>query len=101
MAQRTTLLDEVKNYLDITWPTTEAENAKLSSMIERGKAAIAGKIGTCDFDGETQEKTLLFNHVMYERAGALNEFWQNYRGEIISLRIRKKVEAYEAEKSEI
>ena len=91
----------VKNYLDITWPTTEAENAKLSSMIVRGKAAIAGKVGACDFDGETQEKTLLFNHVMYERAGALNEFWQNYRGEIISLRIRKKVEAYEAEKSEI
>ena len=55
MTQRTTLLDEVKNYLDITWPTTEAENAKLSSMIERGKAAIAGKIGTCDFDGETQD----------------------------------------------
>lgn len=68
MTQRTTLLDEVKNYLDITWPTTEAENAKLSSMIERGKAAIAGKIGTCDFDEETQEKTLRLTMCVWSAA---------------------------------
>ena len=36
-----TLLDEVKNYLDITWETSPEEDAKLSSMIERGKAAIS------------------------------------------------------------
>ena len=39
------ILEEVKNYLDIPWETTPAEDAKLSSMIERGKAALAGKIG--------------------------------------------------------
>lgn len=95
------LIEEVKGYLDITWKLDQLETKKLSGMIERGKAAISGKIGLCDFDGDTQEKTLLFNHVMYERAGALDEFWQNYRGEIISLRIRKKVEKYEAEKPPI
>lgn len=95
------LIDEVKNYLDITWTTTEQEDAKLSGMIERGKAAISGKVGKCDFDGNTQEKTLLFNHVMYERAGALDEFWSNYRGEIMSLRLRKRVERYEAEKPQV
>lgn len=95
------ILEEVKNYLDITWETTPAEDAKLSSMIERGKAALAGKIGRCDFEGETQEKTLLFNHVMYERAGALNEFWSNYRGEIISLQMNRRAERYEAEKQKV
>ncbi len=96
-----TLLDEVKNYLDITWETSPEEDAKLSSMIERGKAAISGKIGQCDFESDTQEKTLLLNHVMYERSGALNEFWTNYRSEIISLRMRKRVERYEAEKQQV
>lgn len=95
------LIDEVKNYLDITWDLSEEEMVKLEGMIQRGKAAIAGKIGACDFDTETQEKTLLFNHVMYERSGALDEFWNNYRGEIISLRLRKRVQKYEAEKSEV
>lgn len=95
------ILEEVKNYLDITWETTPAEDAKLSSMIERGKAALAGKIGRCDFEGETQEKTLLLNHVMYERAGALNEFWNNYRGEIISLQMNRRAEQYAAEKQKV
>ena len=95
------LLEEVKNYLDITWEMTLAEEAKLASMIERGKAALSGKIGRCDFEGETQEKTLLFNHVMYERAGALNEFWSNYRGEIISLQMNRRAEQYETEKQKV
>lgn len=95
------LLEEVKNYLDITWQTTSEEDKKLLGMIERGKAALSGKLGLCDFEKETQEKTLLFNHVMYERSGALDEFWKNYRGEIISLRLRKRVQRYEAEKQEV
>lgn len=95
------LLDEVKNYLDITWDTTPNEDAKLQGMIERGQAALSGRLGACDFDSETQEKTLLLLYVMYERSGALDEFWKNYRGEILSLRIRKRVEKSEAEKQEI
>ena len=95
------LLDEVKNYLDLTWEMTPEENQKLISMVERAKAALAGKIGDCDFEGDSQEKTLLLNHVMYERAGAVDEFWRNYRGEVISLRLRKRVKRYEIEKQEI
>ena len=95
------LLEETKNYLDITWNTSMEEDAKLRSMIERGKAALRGRIGACDFETETQEKTLLLIYVMYERSGALDEFWKNYRGEILSLRIRKRVEKSETEKQEI
>lgn len=89
------LLEEVQNYLDMTWILSEEEEKKLSGMIERGMASIKGKIGGCDFESETQEKTLLFNYVMYERAGALADFWENYKSEIISLRLRNKVIAYE------
>lgn len=67
---------------------------KLNGMIKRAEAAIQGKIGTCDFEHETQEKTLLLNHVMYDRAGVLSDFWQHYSGEIISLRLRNKVKEY-------
>lgn len=95
------LLEEAKNYLDITWNTSQEEDAKLQGMIERGKVALTGKIGICDFESETQEKTLLLIYLMYERSGALDEFWKNYRGEILSLRIRKRVKKSEAEKSEI
>lgn len=93
------LLDEVKNYLDITWDTAAEEDQKLAGMIERARASLAGKIGICDFEKETQEKALLFAHVMYDRAGALADFWQHYRGEVISLRLRNKVKEHGEEQS--
>ncbi len=95
------LLDDAKNYLDITWETTPAEDRKLQSMINRGKAAITGRLGDCDFESDTQEKTLLLVYVMYERSGALDEFWRNYRGDIISLQMGKRAERYAAEKQDI
>ena len=88
-----TLLNEVKNYLDITWEDVPGDQ-KLMGMVQRGMAAIEGKIGECDFYGETQEKALLFDYVMYARAGEIATFWENYKSEIISLQISRKVDAY-------
>lgn len=88
-----TLLNEVKNYLDITWEDALGDQ-KLMGMVQRGMAAIKGKIGECDFYGETQEKALLFDYVMYARAGEIATFWENYKSEIISLQISRKVDAY-------
>ena len=59
-----------------------------------GMAAIKGKIGVGDFFGETQEKALLFDYVMYARTGEIAAFWDNYKSEIISLQISRKVDAY-------
>lgn len=87
------LIDDVKNYLDITWEMSTGENEKLSGIIERGKTYLSGKIGECDFESETMEKELLMNYCMYVRAGRLSDFMQNYKGEIISLQMdrwRKK-----------
>lgn len=85
------LISDVANYLDITWSMSSTEKDKLTGMIRRGMDALSGKIGECDFLGETQERTLLFNYVMYDRAGALNDFWKNYSGEIISLQMDRWV----------
>jgi hypothetical protein len=34
---------------------------------------------------------------MYARAGEIPQFWQNYRDEIISLQIDRKVDGYAAD----
>lgn len=91
--QEQKILEEVKNYLDKTWDDND-EDDKLLGMIRRGMAAISGKVGECDFLSETQEKALLFQLVMYENAGEAAQFWKNYREDIISLQIDKKVDEY-------
>lgn len=82
------LLEDVKNFLDITWDMDIRERKKLSGIVERGKAYLEGKIGFCDFESETQEKELLLNYCMYARDGQVDEFIQNYKSEIISLQMR-------------
>lgn len=81
------LLEDVKNFLDITWEMELGEQKKLSGIIKRGKAYLKGKIGECNFDEETPEKELLLNYCMYARAGQVDEFIKNYKQEIIALQI--------------
>ena len=83
------LLEDVKNFLDITWEMELGERKKLSGIIERGKAFLKGKIGQCDFEEETPEKELLLNYCMYARAGQVDEFIKNYKQEIIALQISR------------
>lgn len=95
-----TLLEDMKNYLDITWDDDMGEQ-KLVGIIRRGMAAITGKIGKCDFFEETQERALLFDYVMYARAGELPQFWENYKSEIISLQIDRKVDGYATDQESV
>ena len=87
------LLEEIKNYLDITWYDPK-EDEKLEGMIKRGMASLSGVLGECNFLEETQEKALLFQMIMYERAGERQQFWANYKSEILSLQMAKKVDEY-------
>lgn len=112
------LLCDIKNYLDITWDDALADK-KLMGIMRRGMTAISNKIGECDFYGdwlwdeldfetgligeeasETLERTLLFDYMLYARAGDVQAFWQNYREEIIALQISRKVETYASEKQQ-
>ncbi len=90
------LLSDIKNYLDITWDDTLGDQ-KYMGMVQRGMAAIEGRIGECNFYEETQERALLFDYVMYARAGEIPQFWTNYKEEILSLQIERKVDAYAAD----
>ena len=87
------LLEEIKNYLDITWYDPK-EDEKLEGMIKRGMASLSGVLGECNFLEETQEKALLFQMIMYECAGERKQFWTNYKSEILSLQMAKKVDEY-------
>lgn len=90
------LLDEVKNYLDITWTDTQTD-IKLTGIIERGKKylnRIAGK--ELDFATEDKPKELLLDYCRYVRSNAIEMFQQNYLHELLSLQIESEVDAYEA-----
>ena len=89
------LLAEARNYLDITWED-EAEDNKLKGQLRRGIDYITAKTGVDAsafagdaVDGRSQE--LLFNYLLYDRAGAVDQFKRNYRSDIIGLRIRWEV----------
>lgn len=90
------LLQEVKDYLDITWEN-EATDRKLKGQIRRGIAYIADKTGvdrtaeTFSEGGDDRAQALLLNYLLYDRAGALDQFVQNYRAEILGLRLISNV----------
>ena len=89
------LLAEAKNYLDITWEDEAADN-KLRGQLRRGIAYISAKTGVeaSAFAGESvndRAQELLFNYVLYDRAGAVDQFKRNYRSDIVGLRIRWEV----------
>ncbi len=91
------LLNEVKNYLDITWTDTQTD-LKVQGIIERGKKYLNRTAGKeLDFDAEDKPKELLFDYCRYVRSNALEMFQQNYLHELLSLQMDVEVEAYEAE----
>ena len=85
------LLEEVKNYLDITWDD-EAGDKKISSLIKSGIFDIeqwAGvERGKIDFGTDKAALMILKDYVRYARSNALEEFEGNYIDKIIQLRER-------------
>lgn len=79
------LLEEMKNYLDITWED-EAGDRKLCGILSRGRAYLdhlAGK--PLDYEAEGAARALLFDYCRYVRSGALDEFQKNYLHELLAL----------------
>ena len=87
MTVSTGLLEEVRNYLDITWADA-AGDEKLSGMIERGIQFLNNKAGAeMDYTEETVQKELLFEYCRHSRNGILNEFIVNYAPFLQDLRV--------------
>lgn len=73
------LIDEIKDYLDITWTLDEQEERKLIGIIARGKAELDKKTGAIlDYEVEDRAKDLLLEYCRFARDGMLNEFSKAY-----------------------
>jgi hypothetical protein len=81
------LLDAAKNYLDITYEDL-ASDTKLEGILSRGISRIDSIAGAAqDYSKEGEARALLFDYARYVRAGAMDEFFTNYRSELLSLQI--------------
>ena len=81
MANRNTLpeglLDDVKNYLNITWED-EATDQKIGGLIASGMVYLDAKYGsTADYTADGMPRTLLMEYVRYARDSALDVFESN------------------------
>lgn len=86
------MLDELKNYLDVTWTDT-ATDTKISGILSRAENMINKYAGTeIDFETDLSAKQLLFDLCRYIYCNSLEDFKVNFRGDLIALRARYKAE---------
>nr|DAE42542.1 MAG TPA: Head Tail Connector Protein [Caudoviricetes sp.] len=88
------LLEELKNYLDITWED-EGTDKKLGGILNRAQNILseyAGEALSFDSDQET-EKQLLFDCCRYIYNNSLEDFKVNFGAELITLRAKFSVKA--------
>lgn len=87
-----TLLEEIKNYLNITWEDP-ATDRKLESLLAAGINYLEGKAGqTLDFETEPDAMMLLKDYVRYGRDSALDVFETNFRPLILALQHDRQLE---------
>lgn len=90
-----TLLDDVRNYLDITY-VDSAGDLKLSGIIDRGIKYIDNIAGVnLDYTIEDKPRELLYDYIRYVRANCLSDFQDNYMHELLALQISEEVKAHE------
>lgn len=88
------LLEEVKNYLDITWED-ETTNKKVTGLIARGQSYLNGIAGKeLDFEEEGKAKELLFEYCLYARSYGLADFQNNYLHELLKLQMEVEIEEH-------
>lgn len=83
------LLEEVKNYLKITW---DDEDDSIQGFIHRGQANLQDLTGTIlDFEQEGQAKSLLLDYCRYGYNNALEYYESNFQKEILRLQLMEAV----------
>ena len=88
------LLDEVKNYLTITYED-EKTDENLNGIIKRGQAILDDYAGTeQNYEEEGLAKQLLFDYCRYARSHAAEMFEINFRRDLIALREMTEVKLY-------
>lgn len=88
------MLQDVKDYLEITWSD---EDAALTSLITRGQAYLNNLAGAdLDFNSGLP-LSLLLDYCRYVYNNAREYFEENFAGEILRLQIQVGVEQMPAE----
>lgn len=83
------MLQEVKEYLKITW---DNEDAYLQNIISRGKEYLQDLTGTqLDFEGEGQSKSLLLDYCRYYYNNAIEYFEENFKQELLRLQLKEAI----------
>lgn len=91
------LLEDVKNYLDITWQDPETDR-KIRELALSGTAYLDLKRGApADYTRYGLPRTLLMEYVRYARDAALDVFEINYLSLIVAMRNAALVETYQTE----
>lgn len=92
------LLQELKDKLNITWDEEET-NRKLNSILIDAEIILNYKLGaTIDYYEEGPEHNLFLNYCMYAWNNCTNEFDDNYLNEIYQIRQKYEVLNYEKTK---
>lgn len=92
-----TLLDTLKNYLDITWQDAHTD-AKLSGILARAQTKLCAYAGSdLSFAEGTDELQLLLDMCRYVYNNASEDFETNYLPDLIMLRAKYKVIEHEIE----
>lgn len=85
------LLEDVKNYLDITWDD-EGTDRKLAGIIAGGIRYLDRLAGEAlDYTAPEDGRTLLFDYVRYVRDGALDVFEGNYRHLLLAMQTERRL----------
>lgn len=88
------LLDDVKNYLNITWED-DATDTKIGGIIASGMAYLNAKYGEeADYTQDGMPRTLLFEYVRYVRDSALDVFENNFQALLLGMQNERAVQAY-------
>jgi hypothetical protein len=82
-----TLLQDVKDYLIITWQDDKTDK-NLTGYINRGMSRLQQIAGaTLDFTKEGQPRTLLLDYCRYANSQALEVFEKNFEAELLDLNL--------------
>lgn len=93
------MLDELKNYLDVTW-SDDSTDAKLSGILERAENTLRSYAGyEPDFAADSHEKQLLFDCCRYIYNNSFEDFSKNFRSELIMLRANHAAKNYDPEEN--
>lgn len=95
------MLNELKNYLDITW-NDPATDEKLQGILNRATSVLNNYAGSeIDFSTNENEKQLLFDCCRYIYNNVFEEFKINFSAELITLRAKYKIIAEENKNDEV